>query len=401
MAKSSFADSFIQGFEAGSHVRARKEKQALDEKEFEDRRTREEKRLKREEERDKVDAAARGLDWKMKRLKLYENEDQPVEHGPFPEGITRPKEVPDIDFGPELDALGIQGGPRTAKPVFADRLRQRKIDETIAEYQAKIPLEVEKKKQETAVTDEAENVVFEKDIPEIGVKKGQKMKPQELSALVSLHNDRTVAGGRGTGSEAEGTGQWLAQQVMNRAIDYGSLQKSQRAEVDAVMSSGNMQIPRKLTAKEKEATNNAQSGLAALDAMDKMLKKDETLPSRSLITEVPVVGAVARAMDGDASTYASLRREASDVITRLRTGAALNDFELKYYPKQVAQMGDPAETIEKKHTQLRSFYLGLSGVPVKLTSPDGKQRVTYQDLFDPKQRMGMRTKVDAGWTLEY
>lgn len=187
----SFADSFIKGYTAGAGSKDEKERTKLAREKLEEDRKQEEAKIKRQGEQDKIDLAFKSLTTKQKILDLYKDQDQPVEHGPFKEGLTRKVDVPDVDFGPEYDVLGITGSPRTAKPVFADRLRERKIQETIEEFRAKMPLELEKKQQETSITDEAENVTMTRNIPKIGVKAGEKMKPQELAALVSLHNDGT------------------------------------------------------------------------------------------------------------------------------------------------------------------------------------------------------------------
>lgn len=111
-----------------------------------------------------------------------------------------------------------------------------------------------------------------------------------------------------------------------------------------------------LTAAQKLAKINADSGLRALDKMESELAKNP-----NAIVQASVPGSPG------ARIYATARKEASDVLTRLRTGAALNKEEEKFYISQLPAVFDSPETIAYKMKLFRDLFETLSN-PDSLTT---------------------------------
>lgn len=106
---------------------------------------------------------------------------------------------------------------------------------------------------------------------------------------------------------------------------------------------------RPLTGEQQKMKFNAESGLAALQVMEEELGSDAFSQQAKLAQ---------RALPGrpGARIFHAARKEAQDVITRLRTGAAINATEEKFYSEQLPEVGDSPETIEYKLNLLRTLY---------------------------------------------
>lgn len=104
---------------------------------------------------------------------------------------------------------------------------------------------------------------------------------------------------------------------------------------------------------------NATSGLRAIDTLEGILQSN---PSARLKTALPFRGLVGGAGNRLLGTgqLESARKEIADVITRLRTGAAINESEEAFYKSQLPEAFDNEETVQQKLTQLRNLFNGLS-----------------------------------------
>ena len=68
-------------------------------------------------------------------------------------------------------------------------------------------------------------------------------------------------------------------------------------------------------------------------------------------------GDVGRLMGGkEARQYADAAKEAYDIMTRLRTGAALNKSEQEFYAEYIPRYMDDPQTVNKKLARLESMY---------------------------------------------
>ena len=84
-----------------------------------------------------------------------------------------------------------------------------------------------------------------------------------------------------------------------------------------------------LTAGEFTAVNNAKQGLRALDTLRKKIEDNPNVLLRAAIPGSP-----------GARLFATWKNELSDIITRLRTGAALNEEEQHFYQSQMPGLMD-------------------------------------------------------------
>lgn len=105
-----------------------------------------------------------------------------------------------------------------------------------------------------------------------------------------------------------------------------------------------------LNSTQLQQANNAQSGLTALQTIQDEMQRD---PSILLKAAVPTD--IGKNLAG-AGKLEVARREASDVISRLRTGAAINAEEEKFYRSQLPQFGDSGDTINYKLNLLGSLF---------------------------------------------
>lgn len=100
-----------------------------------------------------------------------------------------------------------------------------------------------------------------------------------------------------------------------------------------------------LNAAQQTLQANAQSGLRALGVVENTLKTD---PNATWTSKIPVVSG--------RSPYAAASREVADVLTRLRTGAALNKEEQDFYEKQLPQAFDTPQVIQYKLSLFRNLF---------------------------------------------
>jgi len=102
----------------------------------------------------------------------------------------------------------------------------------------------------------------------------------------------------------------------------------------------------------KSANNNAQSGLRSLDKIESLYGepgKGSTLAKSRLPFGLG---------NPKAQQYNSARKEITDIIARLRTGAVINEQEEKLYRTYVPGPSDSDENARWKMDQLRQFFNG-------------------------------------------
>lgn len=109
------------------------------------------------------------------------------------------------------------------------------------------------------------------------------------------------------------------------------------------LSPSNSQKP--LSAAQQQLQTNAQSGLSAVGTLEGILSKDPLAPVKA---NLPIVGG--------RSPYATAAREVTDVISRLRSGAALTEDEVKFYQTQLPQQFDSPETIQYKLNLFKNLF---------------------------------------------
>lgn len=203
-------------------------------------------------------------------------------------------------------------------------------------------------------------------------------------------------GGNNNNSAMDPTANNLYQQLKTRSIDFSALPADQKKLALQVFAQKGETIPRQLTTAEKTAQQSAISGLNAVGQITSMFENGSLPLARSAILGDSYLGRAS-----GTSQYETLKKEAADVITRIRTGAALNESEVKFYQGLLPQLGDSNEDIQLKLNQLTGFYLGMSGLPVTVTDTKSGNQYQFDDLYDPQQRYGLRQAITSGYNLSY
>lgn len=115
----------------------------------------------------------------------------------------------------------------------------------------------------------------------------------------------------------------------------------------------------KLSAESSKVIANANSGLQSLDALESMLAQSPDVLSK---TAVPGRDAFGGALGNALGTagYDNLSRNVLDVITRLRTGAALTAGEEKFYRSQLPQAFDSPDVVRQKLGMFRELFSSVA-----------------------------------------
>lgn len=244
---------------------------------------------------------------------------------------------------------------------------------------------------------------------------------QYLSGQVRAQTAATAEQGRNTrfdlGIQSKEDLQRFVQEQMNQRFSAGEIGKNQRAamvqkfigsyqplmdnngQITGFYNSKNPSvvvrppetIGERKTALPMEAqkiSENAQSGLRALSHLEQMIKANPNL----LIMEA-IPGSLG------ARELSTAKKEVADVITRLRTGAALNEEEQKFYGGQVPGALDLTEpgAIDYKLDLLKKLFTGLGSMKGNLPA----ERKT-QAPEGTKIRVNGQVQVKRGgkWVLQ-
>lgn len=115
-----------------------------------------------------------------------------------------------------------------------------------------------------------------------------------------------------------------------------------------------------LTATQKVTKTNAESGLRALTKMESELGMTTDQAGNPVYNNKGKVWKAAIPGQLGARQFAAARKEASDVITRLRTGAALNKEEADFYMSQLPSPLDSDSDIAYKMSIFKNLFDALA-----------------------------------------
>jgi len=113
-------------------------------------------------------------------------------------------------------------------------------------------------------------------------------------------------------------------------------------------------VAKPLSAEASKTVANATSGLESLNALEGMINQGG-VPKGTIVPGRSLVGGLGANVLGT-STYDTTARNIQDVITRLRSGAAITDQEAAFYNSQLPQAFDDPEAIAAKLGVFRDLF---------------------------------------------
>jgi hypothetical protein len=133
-------------------------------------------------------------------------------------------------------------------------------------------------------------------------------------------------------------------------------------------------IPPKLTVEQQTQKKNAESAISAIDVLQNALDADKNIFKKVTLSKLTTAGIAG------GFGYRDIKRslqEVQDVITRLRTGAALNESEISFYKGYVPSLFDTPQEAQFKLNTLKQFYQLFTANPGQ-TFPDIKKKLAKQ-----------------------
>lgn len=110
-----------------------------------------------------------------------------------------------------------------------------------------------------------------------------------------------------------------------------------------------------LSAEASKVIANANSGLQSLQQLEGIMQEDPSVRTKTVLPGRSMFGGAGANALGT-SSYDTAARNIADVITRLRTGAALTESEEAFYKSQLPQAFDPPETVQQKMNMFRDLF---------------------------------------------
>ena len=161
------------------------------------------------------------------------------------------------------------------------------------------------------------------------------------------------------GRKPEGELSALVTAVLTNPAVYDTLTPTLKAAILPDLTTLGFQYQGKpLSAEAQKVKENAESGLRAISTLENEITQGGKL--RLVQAAVPF-GL------GGARILRTARNEIADVITRLRTGAALNEQEQAFYKRQMPSALDSGATIKYKLDLFRQLFQRLSGSNVQIS----------------------------------
>lgn len=121
-----------------------------------------------------------------------------------------------------------------------------------------------------------------------------------------------------------------------------------------------------LSAERMKLQGNVKSALTDIQKVRDMISKDD-----GLLIKAEAQIASGGKIPGLAKDYYTAAYNIMDVISRLRTGAAINPEEISFYSQFIPRWGDDEQTIKNKLDRLEAYYNSfVSGREVMGTAPD-------------------------------
>lgn len=110
-----------------------------------------------------------------------------------------------------------------------------------------------------------------------------------------------------------------------------------------------------LSAESSKVISNANSGLTSLAQLRQIMENDPSAKTKQIIPGQSMFGGAGGNALGT-SSYNAAQKNITDVITRLRTGAAITESEEKFYRSMMPQAFDNADTVNQKLDMFQNLF---------------------------------------------
>lgn len=148
----------------------------------------------------------------------------------------------------------------------------------------------------------------------------------------------------------------------DKILASGADAKTQAAQLDLLakrqaIEAGSSTSSKPLSSAASQQLGNAQSGLAAINQLRSELSKDPNEPTTNAVAGV--AGNIGRGLAGTQS-YEAARGEVTDILARLRTGAAISKTEEAQYKALLPTAFDSPAVISQKLDRYEQLFQGIA-----------------------------------------
>lgn len=202
------------------------------------------------------------------------------------------------------------------------------------------------------------------------------MAPNLIEEVQRIHTQgRNIQAGRATTNVLNlGTGETTSVRPGTRVVSGGKAPSAKQDYINDIVSryrSDNSSVTPEemqiaglsskrmiLSGETVKLVTNARSGMVSLERMAEVMGRRPEIYRYARPGVIGTLGSFASSFadEGEAQSYQRDFMEASDVITRLRTGAALNRNEEVYYPKLIATILTHPKTAMENVEKLKNFF---------------------------------------------
>lgn len=149
------------------------------------------------------------------------------------------------------------------------------------------------------------------------------------------------------------------EQVYMQALQNGDIETANAIMKGYELFGQTAAAEKPLSAEASKVIANANSGLTSIADLEQMLQQDPEALKKTIVPGRSMFGGAVGNALGTAE-YDTVARNIADVITRLRTGAALTSTEEQFYKSQLPQAFDSPEVINKKIQQFKELFSSVA-----------------------------------------
>ena len=201
--------------------------------------------------------------------------------------------------------------------------------------------------------------------PMTGLPTGQtdQMLPPGASGMPGMDGmtDMGAAGALGGADQGAGsiyTRDAVAQDIQKDLAATGGANMDKYMKLYEFLNPVDENANKPLSAEASKVLSNANSGLTSLGQLSGMIQEGG-VPMGTLLPGRDMLGGLGSRIAGTGS-FDTAAKNITDVITRLRTGAALTESEEKFYKSQLPQAFDSPEVQQQKLQMFQDLFSSIS-----------------------------------------